>query len=211
MTDNKVLQAEKQEIEIYTAPDGKKFLDPKEANFYIEKLKELVLNHSVYRVGLDYVPAKDEKTPAGYARDILVLVDKAINDTTNVYTVSTVLLQTLGAVPYTVSGKDLVSNFDITLEVPRVDKLQDVESWDKVHEIAAKFLSNDTLRMAENEGLENPEDYDSVSSKYATLLLTKDFDTETGVSVMCYTVNDESYMRNTLRIIAGDKPYVSAN
>lgn len=213
------LQAVKKEVELYTAPDGVKFLDKKEAEFYIAKLSEFVLKYSTYRLRTDWVRDEKDATKMGYAKEILVLVDKSIDENTNIFTISNVLTEALNTVPYTVLKGDnqLSSNFELMLEVPRVDDLDKVESWSKVHEVANLFLDNDILRTAENENLE-PQNRDDISSQYATLILSTDTlsedqqeDDVADIAITCFKVTDSSYMRNILRIIAGDKPYVSTN
>lgn len=197
----------KVERNIFKTPDGKEFLDKNEAIYYAEQLKSIVENYSLYLAYSNWVEKSNGE--AGYAQENLILVDKEVNDKTNIFSISYVLSNALGVIPYVEVASGLHENFNLSLEVPRVDKLQDVESWSKVHTMAKKFLEADNERM-EAELNANYVNDDSIAP-YSTLVISLIEDQENNSSELALiSIESSSFLRNSLRIIAGDKPYVSA-
>lgn len=199
------IQTEVREIELYTAQDGKDFLDKAEAQYYTERLKEVVEHFTIYTATSGWVEGEEGK--GGYSQDNIILVDKTVNDSTNVFTIAHIIQTALGVVPYASDNKgNLRQNFNLELEVPRVESLQAVESWKQVHHIAKRFLDKDNRRMQSN----NLDEDNETIKEYNTLLVNMVEDEETGdTNLDILEIGDDAYLRNTLRIIAGNKPYVS--
>lgn len=201
------INEETRELTVYTAQDGKLFLDKAEAQYYTERLRDVVEHFTIYTATSGWVV--DEEGQGGYSQDNLILVDKRVNDSTNVFTIAHIIQTALGVVPYASDDNGaLQQNFNLELEVPRVETLQEVESWKQVHYIAKRFLAKDNERM---QAALSPEALtDDTIHSYNTLLVNIVEDEETGdMNLDILEIGDDAYLRNTLRIIAGDKPYVS--
>lgn len=197
---------ENKPMDIYRAPDGKEFLDKAEAQYYTEKLREWLENYSVYTALTNYGETEDGEH--GYLQQNLVLVDKDLTDTLNYINIANLVEKTMDIQQIVKVNNMIVSNFMLENEIPNVDSLKDVESWENVHKVAKRFLEKDNERIINENTFTDSADAAREIQSYTTLIITL-AELEGSFEPTVSIVTNNSALRNNLRIIAGDKPYVS--